>query len=432
VPILEKISALAIAKNTVRLGEELRSDLPLGGEIRIRLLDPVSSNRSRPRDIVQAVTIAPVLLGNRVTLPAGTVIEGIVASATPAGNQYKRAKLAIIFRHALHENGERSVIYARLIDVDNARETVQPNVITGMAFPRSKLDKIGWGTRVAGLAYPGLGYAIEAATWGYSEEFKREIQYREGVDMTLAVTLPSTLKQIPFTPPPPTFAKTNELVQLVNSLPRRNSSQNGRDADVINVLFMGTREEVMEAFRSSGWLEAKELSTSSALKTFAATAFSQGYSEAPLSSLYLESKLPELEFEKQNNTFAKRHHLRIYQRSETFQGHPIWLAAATHDIGIRAVDGGTKWTHVVDPHIDRERNKIGIDLMFGQKMQGITLVKRPGMPTSNQSIAGHALITDGQVLAVGLGSTKELLRPRQEWDASSLVPPDPKLPEVRE
>jgi hypothetical protein len=338
----------------------------------------------------------------------------------------------MVFRHVLRENAERTVIYARLIDVDNARETIEPNLAIGMAFPRSKLDKIGWGTRVAGLAYPGLGYAVEAATWGYSHEFKREIEYREGVDMTLMATLPTRLPPVSPPSPPATFAHMKDLEEFVAKLPRRNSSQDGRDADVINILFIGSKDEVTTAFLSAGWLPAHDLSTESALKTFAATAFERGYSEAPLSSLYLGSKLPELEFEKQNNTFAKRHHLRIYQRGETFAGHPIWLGAATHDIGIRALEGGAKWTHAIDPHIDRERNKIGIDLLFGGKVSGAALVERPGMPPSNHSIAGHDLITDGQVLVIGLNSAANLLRPRQEWDASILIPPDPALPEMKE
>jgi hypothetical protein len=54
------------------------------------------------------------------------------------------------------------------------------------------------------------------------------------------------------------------------------------------------------------------------------------------------------------------------------------------------------------------------------------------MPASNHSIAGHNLITDGQILIIGLESSRDLLRARQEWDASILIPPHPALPEAHE
>ena len=40
----------------------------------------------------------------------------------------------------------------------------------------------------------------------------------------------------------------------------------------------------------------------------------------------LEGDAPGLVFEKQNNTLTKRHHVRIWPRTESFRGRPVWLA----------------------------------------------------------------------------------------------------------
>ena len=72
----------------------------------------------------------------------------------------------------------------------------------------------------------------------------------------------------------------------------------------------------------------------------AAIAESRGYKEAPVSVLLLEKRPPDLVFEKLTNTFAQRHHLRVWKRPESFDGKPTWVVAATHDTGIEFSERG--------------------------------------------------------------------------------------------
>jgi LssY C-terminus len=78
--------------------------------------------------------------------------------------------------------------------------------------------------------------------------------------------------------------------------------------------------------------------------------------------------------------FAKRHHLRVWKLNKTYKGQDVWVAAATHDIATMSSKGGTKWTHRIDPHVDREREWVETDLLFIGTGFAYALVDRPAAP----------------------------------------------------
>jgi hypothetical protein len=116
-----------------------------------------------------------------------------------------------------------------------------------------------------------------------------------------------------------------------------------------------------------------------------------------MSTLLLEGEPPEMVFQKQFNTFAQRHHLRIFKRPERFEGREVWACAATHDIGIDFSPENRTFIHKIDSHIDRERAKVVFDLMFAEKVEGIALVERPRVPTSSANATGDKIETDGRM-----------------------------------
>jgi hypothetical protein len=132
-------------------------------------------------------------------------------------------------------------------------------------------------------------------------------------------------------------------------------------------------------------------------EVFRAYAEDRGWSEAPMSVPLLAGQKPGLDFEKPNNTFAMRHHLRIWRRPGDFQGHPIWICAATHDIGISSSAAKRTFIHTIDSEIDRERAKVVADLLFTGQVKGLSLVSRPAAPQHSQNATGDKLETDGRM-----------------------------------
>jgi hypothetical protein len=139
------------------------------------------------------------------------------------------------------------------------------------------------------------------------------------------------------------------------------------------------------------------LNEKSKLETFRAMAEMRGYKDAPVSTLLLEGAPPDLVYQKQNNTFASRHHLRIWHRPGRFNGKEVWVCSATHDIGIEFSEQNRTFIHKIDSQIDRERAKVVNDLLFTALPQGLALVDRPDLPANLFNATGDALETDGKI-----------------------------------
>jgi hypothetical protein len=169
-----------------------------------------------------------------------------------------------------------------------------------------------------------------------------------------------------------------------------------------NLLFLGSAQQVAQAFSAAGWASAAALNASSGLETMRAVAEMRGYKEAPMSVLLLEGKPPDMVFQKQNNTFAKRHHLRIWRLAGDFRGMPVWACAATHDTGIDFSAEKRTFIHRIDPEIDRERAKVVGDLIFGGRVAGLSLAARPAVPQQSHNATGDELLTDGRIAILWL------------------------------
>src|SRR5262249_30847637 len=195
-----------------------------------------------------------------------------------------------------------------------------------------------------------------------------------------------------------------ELIRLVNALPFQTMAANPpQPSDLTNLMFIGSQERVAAAFAKAGWTTAEALSQKSGLETVRAIVEDRGYRQAPVSALLLDGRRPDLVFQKQNNTFAKRHHLRIWRRPEDFQGQQVWVAAATHDIAIEFSPENRTFIHKIDSFIDRERAKVTSDLLMTRMVAGLALVERPEVPQESRNATGDALKTDGAMAVLLVG-----------------------------
>jgi len=392
------------------LASALEADVPEGTRIWIRLAKPVHSKNSRCGEKLEAVVIAPAMANGRVVLSPGTKVEGTLLSVRSARNRFVRAEALLEFANFLHEDGTRSRLAARVMEVDNARETVHHGRILGVPFPNEAVARWTIGLRGLGFVLPGVSEGLRWSTQAYNMTLGREIHYKEGVEMILRVAVPEKLatkapqkgwREIP---------APADLVELVQRQPLRVKTPSGEDSDIVNLMFLGAQEDLETGFRMAGWVEARSLGVKSGLVTALQALRKSGYSEAPFSLLQLEGKDPDYEYQKDLNTVAKRHHLRIFRREETWRGHTVWVASATHDIGIGVGRKGTQWYHLIDPEIDRERQKIADDLLFTGVATGYSLVERPAAPTRAGNATGDELRTDGRMMVLHLTGERKAAR----------------------
>jgi hypothetical protein len=116
--------------------------------------------------------------------------------------------------------------------------------------------------------------------------------------------------------------------------------------------------------------------------------------------LLLDGKPPEFNFQKANNTFAARHHLRIFLRPGTFDGKPIWVCSSTHDTGIEFSPSNRTFIHKIDSDIDKERAKVVNDLLLTGMVRSLALVDRANIPKDAKNATGDELKTDGRMAVI--------------------------------
>lgn len=102
---------------------ERETRLPEGSEIVLRLDEPLSSRTARREDRFEASVFRPVRAGDRLAIPAGTRVRGIVRDVERAQRPSKAGRLELDF-DVLELDRERLDLRARVVSVseDDRRE----------------------------------------------------------------------------------------------------------------------------------------------------------------------------------------------------------------------------------------------------------------------------------------------------------------------
>ncbi len=411
--LFRRVETASQTGDVARVRHELAADLMPGQTIWARMITPIGSQQSWTGDPIEAVVTAPLMSGGRVVLAPGTKIEGTVYYSQTAPNKYSTARLSLDFANIVHANGKRSPVFLRLTGVDNAREVIRNNEIHGITQPHAS-TKAGWGLRLVGMSHPALAWAIEGIRTAYGLSLRREILYPAGTDVTLQVIGPSNLAEKPDWKGWNELDSDPELDRLVQRSPVRTATPKSEPSDLTTMMFLGSREEVQAAFAKAGWVSADHVNVASALKTFQSTVRKSGYEQAPMSTLTIEGQPPDLVFQKALNTFARRHHVRIWKQPGQYRGRDIWISSGTQDTGI-GVQGAKKWFHRIDPRIDRERARVQTDLLFTQGATRYALVERPRAPKDAENATGDKLLTDGRMLVLWLTEMPPARASRQDF-----------------
>lgn len=379
----------------------LAIEVPAGTQLQVRLKTKIASDTSKPDDPVETMVIAPVMVNGALAIPAGVTLRGVVAASSAATDPSVRATVALDFRE-LEMGGRRIRVHTLLTAVENARESVNDKgEIQGILANETLSARMDAGIDKVTDRYSGFGGLLSAAKKAVFKEPAGDISYDAGVEMDLKLTAALTLTGAP--PPGPDAAlqpvpDSRALIDLVNRQPFQSRAQKPpKESDITTLMLIGAQEQVQAAFAAAGWSQASKLGEKSKFETLRAIAEDRGYSEAPVSILYLEGRPPDLVFEKTNNTFSKRHHLRIWLRPDQYHGRPVWVCAATHDTGIDFSAEDRTFIHKIDSQIDLERSKVVNDLLLTGKVQSLLMVDRPNVPRNGQNATGDNLTTDGRM-----------------------------------
>jgi hypothetical protein len=376
--------------------------IPSGAQIQIRLTSEINTSTSKMGDPFQALVIAPVVVDGRVAMAAGATLAGHIKEVTAAVNPDDQAALALAFDDIHDASGKKTSIAAKLSGIDNSREKLDADGrIQGIVASKTGSGRLDQGINKVAEKYPSFAELLGTVKQAVLKPTDANIDYKAGVEITIELTKPLDWTGAVKMPDIAAIEPQDQLFRLVNSEPFRTATQKDQSpSDITSLMFLASRQQIEDAFQKAGWSPAAKLNDQSKLETFRAMAEMRGYQEAPVSVLLLDGRAPDLVFEKLNDTFAARHHVRIWQRPGGFSGKGIWVCSATHDTGISFSDVNRTFIHKIDPQIDQERAKVVNDLVFTGLVRGLSLVERGGLPPDLFNATGDALKTDGSMAVV--------------------------------
>ncbi len=388
--------------------------VPVSTRLEIRLQQPISSYSTHKGTKITGVLIAPVTEGGDMLLPLGTTVEGSVVATRKVGLGvvHETARIELQFDHVVLSDGVTVPLQCRLLEVENARESVdRQGRIQGIRSTSTLsnrasgvLGSLAFGDPIAAI----FTTAASASVLRFSEP---EIALPIGTELIAELTAPIVLPRAePILVPPmaTTPLEKTELGQLVDQLPFRTYTDKAHiPSDITNLIFIGSAGAVERAFAASDWVQVDSLTAESTYATIRSVAENQGYKSAPMSTLLLGGQAPTYAYAKTLNTFSKRHHLRIWSSSLQWKEQTVWTSSSTHDTGIGFSKKNKTFIHLIDTHIDNERAKVVNDLIFTGCVSHVQLVARPSIPKDAKNGTGEDLITDGRVAVLELNDCRD-------------------------
>ena len=165
-------------------------------------------------------------------------------------------------------------------------------------------------------------------------------------------------------------------------VPRFAITGDGLPGDPVNLVLIGTLQQLQAAFAVAGWSVADRLGVLSSWRMVRAFLMNSPYPTAPFSTLYLYGRGQDIGFQKAiDDSPRKRHHIRFWAlslaRAEATLGtasfwmntdrpphheHVLWVGAGTKDTGFSLTRLTFQITHATDSDTNAERDFIVAEL----------------------------------------------------------------------
>jgi LssY C-terminus len=399
----------------------------------IRLLDPVASYSSKPGTTVRAVLIQSPDCDSNAVFPAGLEVDGEVTYVRKVGLGFihETARLEIRFDRLVTGAGETLPLAADVVEIDNARETAHKGIIHGINPTNCPQGRI-----TSGLIhlptfnpYGDLGLIIYRTLTILPEP---EIYLPPGTDLRLRLNVPLYVGDQPELPRV-SFQmdeyERGDVEMVVQNVPERTTTTKGKDADVVNILFVGSRDEIDEAFDAAGWLPADRTSPQSVSKQLKAFLTLSNYPTMPMSRQLLGGRPQDLTWQKSFNSYGKREHVRLWSQPLTVQGQTAWLSAYTRETSAALSVTNHNFIHHIDRNLDDGVNMLVRDLSLTGCVESVHQLPRPQLNETLVNSTGDEMRTDGTLTVVNL---KHCNRPVVEYSHSNpLIPIHPRSRLVR-
>lgn len=184
------------------------------------------------------------------------------------------------------------------------------------------------------------------------------------------------------------------------TLPARNIGKFNRPADPLNMIFVGSEQNVVAALESAGWTRIpvpisesffrglEELWKGHQLRSF-----------PPMSDFRVLGRVQDMNWVQVVIPIEKRHHFRLWRTGlYSEDGREVWWGSGNFDLSVRYRD----LSHRPDPDMNMERDYVGQTLEGSPLVRSMKLLPLPQIPLKGENAHGYPFFTDGKALIVEL------------------------------
>ncbi len=380
--------------------------IPSGQEFWIRLTEPVSTYSSKLGARVAAMLIDSPRCGDAPVFSTGTPVEGRITYVRRVGLGFWHGSSAIAITFDQLIAGPNSLsVKTEIEEVANGRESVKAGVIEG-ATAKDTPQRL-MSTRL--LHLPEWNpesywiFMVRRSVFPFSPE--PETFLPAGTDLRLELKAPLQL--------PNDFQSAAEeqdsdsegtmdadLQAKLLDLPSRSLTGSFKPSDPVNLGFIGSPQQIEEAFQAAGWTYGDSVSTLSVLREMRAMSSLNSYSHLPISKQWLNGAPPAFRFQKSFDSYQKREHIRIWNEN-TLQDD-LWAGGAIRETGAQWSLRKGKFIHHVDADVDAEREKIVRELRLTGCVAHVSYLRRGQASESMRAASGDVLQTDGGMAVIEL------------------------------
>jgi hypothetical protein len=297
-------------------------------------------------------------------------------------------------------------------------------IITGEDLPQHARDAIRKRFRENALPFYSKGRGtIEGYVYATHELGGRLVDVRmkgnqRSIRMRFAVLLPtegfdyekSELKRL--------YAQLHALPDLtlpqfreqILALPCCTTTADGSgEGDPLNIVLVGSGEEVIAALSSSGWNFTEAITIDSIRRMVGAAIAEKSFPTAPVSSLYAFGRPQDIALQRGRSRISQRNHMRLWLAPFRSEGKAVWIGQVSRDIGVKMTSKSpTLTTHIIDPVVDESREYLLDSLLHRDAVARFAFVRGVGEASPDKprlNLTDDPYFTDGLRLVVWLSKT---------------------------
>jgi hypothetical protein len=345
-----------------------------GTPVQLQLAETISSRHAHKGDRLQFVVVKDVEVDGFTVIRAGAPAEGSV--------------VAVKGKRPFGMGGEVS------LKLDSVELASSERI--GLEANREFKGRSHTIRMVMGIAVTAAFYLPAAPAFLLTRG--RDSTVLKGTEVTAYTKSPSSLLTADL---PLAVENSSALSEMMALLPPRAMNGEGREGDMLNLLFVAHEDELQATFARAGWLRVEK---SKPQIIWHLLCQRKHYTKLPMNKLYVFGRAQDYSFSLPDPRFivAQRHHLRIWKTDRVVNGVPLWVAAATHDISIEFVKRKFRLFHRIDPNVDAEREFIAGNLAETRQLAHEEYVTSATPVFEAQTETGQPYYSDSRMLLLEL------------------------------